>query len=142
MAGPLQPLTPADRLAPILPQVLAAPYIRGGQDPAGWDCWGCTRWALKTLADLAPPEEIAPPIEAGLAAVARAFARAQRRWLAVAPCAGVLVLFGRRGVGAHCGFLVTERLCLHAGSAFGTVLTDIDHAYLPPLIGAWLPPEI
>ena len=141
MAGPVQQVDPAARLGPILPTVLSVPYRSRGLDFSGWDCWGCARWGLQDLADLAPPDEPTPPPDADGGSIARAFARRQRVWQPVQPGPGTLVLFGPRGVPVHCGFLVSAQICLHAGARTGTVLTSIDHPYLPPLIGAWLPPD-
>lgn len=110
---------------------LDVPFVDGGRDLSGWDCWGCVRYvsAQEFGRDLPAfdwagirdgrvrAQDIARDVERNRSM----FDRVER------PASGDIVLLTPRGRPSHVGIVVVEKpvLMLHAERSFGTAVERV-----------------
>ena len=126
--------------------VIGAPFLAKGDTPAGWDCRGLARWALRTFCDVEVPDYQ----DLYAAAVVSPRGRAERarllgaglaeQWRPVPAQAGAIACLGWLGAAGHLGFMVSAPRILHADTRAGTAIFDLDDpAAAYRLRGAFVP---
>lgn len=124
MPGPLQMTHWSDRY-------MRVPFVDGGRDMAGADCWGLVRMVLKDMAGVEVPA-YGDISATELAAVARQMTAdaAGPLWVPVAEPKELDVVgmrwFAKEGIG-HVGIMIDGRRMLHSEDGTGPVVVDIGH---------------
>lgn len=118
----------ADTLPPAiadrLPAWLQAPYLSGGRDPAGWDCWGCVVHVAReafgqTHGPLAGLYVDAVEERARIRALVGEALPCYRALAEPAP--GAVALMSVEGDLVHAGLMLTPRLMISAIAKAGTI---------------------
>lgn len=123
-----------------LESFIGIPFVDGGRDRAGIDCWGLVRLFLEEEAAIADLPDYAGTPAAELAAVASdiSAAAASPTWRAVerrnAHKFDVVALVGRervngrpRNLVCHVGVLINPRQLLHIEEHTDSVIVRLDH---------------
>lgn len=87
-------------------QYLQVPYVDGGRDPSGWDCWGKVRWIAHH--DFAYPlfESFGHVHPDDKQSLHNSFEQIQYQFDPCQPKAGAIACLFRRGVLVHVGICV------------------------------------
>ncbi len=107
-------------------QYLAVPYIDGGRDLAGWDCWGLVRYVLMTHAGITSINSYSHICPDDKLALTKAFYCERQQFELARPSVGaVAAVFrgaGKKQLMIHVGVVVDDGgvlKVLHTGRAAG-----------------------
>lgn len=121
-------ITPADMFV-----YLAVPYVRGGRDLRGWDCYGLYYHLMRMHhgTDVGSYSDDYPHTEgkASDEAVSGVLGRYAHRWQRVelgSEQAGDGIVFVIGGQPLHCGYVLTPGTMLHAMKGKGTTVERYD----------------
>lgn len=129
-------------LRPWCEKYVGLPFLDGGRDPHGVDCWGLVRLVLKEECDIDLPSygEIAADNLSGIAGTV-ANACKEEPWINVHPAskrAFDVVLMRRSRALVHLGILISESKLLHIEEKTAAVIVPLDHASVAPRIALFL----
>lgn len=143
----MQMIVPADLMARAR-GIIGVPFLPKGDTPEGWDCQGLARWCLLDWCDVYTPShrdlyDAAIVSPWGRQERARLLAEGFGRWRPVEPQAGVVAWLEWLGAAGHVGFMLSDRLIVHADTRCGTAILDLDDpAAGYRLKGAFVPESI
>ena len=113
-------------------ELVGVPYLRGGDDSRGFDCFTLVRYVRARWFARATPLTYEPSVSTrALVSIQLGFARCTRGaeplWSVCAPQLGCVVGLARTHHGRlhHCGVLVGEGV-LHCQESAGVMLTPLD----------------
>src|SRR5262245_18790666 len=105
---------------------LTVPYVKGGRDLKGWDCWGCVKFVAEHHGGMQWPE-----FRGGRSSdVYRQLARAMWRKVDEPLPFDLVAMSGpaRRRINLHVGIMVPPGRVLHSDDGLGTVCVPLGHA--------------
>jgi cell wall-associated NlpC family hydrolase len=134
---------PADWAA----KLVGAPNVAGGEDPAGWDCWGLTRWVCESIFGWNLPvfpcdddrQAATTDAEFRRGLFARGVAGYWRPLDTTRPRQPAAVLMTRGRNAPHCGVTDGRGYLLHVTGPSGTVYVPLDHPRVPKVMGFYVP---
>jgi len=103
---------------------IGVPYVSGGRDPGGWDCWGVVHYVSRHVFDRELPSYADYNDASERDEVGPIFQReALVDWLPVSEeQPGDVVVFRILGLPTHCGLVIDPPLMLHCLKGRATVL--------------------
>jgi len=110
---------------------LSVPFVDGGRDTNGWDCWGCIAYVSRVEFDRPLPEYLNHGLECDRVSVRQLrddFARYHDQYTPISdPAPGDIVLLQPRRLPIHVGLIVDRDplRMIHAERSVGTVVEKV-----------------
>lgn len=128
--------------AKIIADLIGIPFVDGGRNSRGLDCWGLCMEAFKRFGYSLPEYEVSA---FAFKKINKTISLAKANWeptaSPVAPCL-VLMRLSTANLINHCGIYLGNGILLHTRDKTGAVLERIDSPVFRAIINSYLiPPE-